>query len=137
MPKSNFLLHHYKKKNVLTSVEVQQLEHLCFCVTEHTAGPAAYLSNAHEVNLQQGTTQALNLLIKFLHPAYQYNPNTRECFTAYKYLVWEDGNANQVISEGCVCRDWIFFAYGCGHIFRLHMMKQAGYTFDSGPCLGH
>ncbi|KIM77473.1 hypothetical protein PILCRDRAFT_91079 [Piloderma croceum F 1598] len=101
-----------------TPVEVQNLEHIHFCITECTDGPEAYLPNPQEVNLQQATPQASNFPNQFLYPAYykagmipvpddvnaQFINGFR--FTAYQYLIWEDGDTNWAVSEGCCTKGW-------------------------------
>jgi hypothetical protein len=123
MPELIFLLHCYKNKMPPTPVQIQHLEHIHFCTAEHIAGTVAHLPTPQGVHLQQVVTHALNLPDKSLHPAYYTSDmilvlrdaNThfinRFGFLAYQYLVWEDGDVDQAVSEGCVCGDWLFFAY--------------------------
>jgi hypothetical protein len=104
---------------------------------------------------RQFAQEILNLPAEFLHPAYYLAgpvPRTDDAnaryingfgFEAYRHLIREDGTADNPTPGGCVCGDWLFYSYGCNHIYRLHRgvicgkTEQARPSIDTKCCTNH
>lgn len=101
-----------------------------------------------DIALQRYDAQhILKLPAEFLHPAYYLAgtiPRIDDAnatyvngfaFEAYRYLIREDGTADNPIPGGCVCGDWLFHSYGCNHIYRFHRGVVCGKTEQATPSI--